>query len=122
MSHTPQECTHNWSSWLTEAHKQEDGVAYVLVRRCFGVAGAGHRPLGRWSWRVAWPSGDWGSLPVEGGLEVAFKRALAESPDAAAMAQLSCASGRWLLPTARSLPTAGPLATGSSDVFKRLPG
>jgi propionyl-CoA carboxylase beta chain len=59
--------------------------ASVLVRRCFGVAGAGHRPLGRWSYRVAWPSGDWGSLPVEGGLEVAFKRMLAESPDAAAL-------------------------------------
>jgi propionyl-CoA carboxylase beta chain len=59
--------------------------ASVLVRRCFGVAGAGHRPLGRWSYRIAWPSGDWGSLPVEGGLEVAFKRLLAESPDAAAL-------------------------------------
>ena len=59
--------------------------ASVLVRRCFGVAGAGHRPLGRWSYRVAWPSGDWGSLPVEGGLEVAFKRLLAQSPDAAAL-------------------------------------
>lgn len=59
--------------------------ASVLVRRCFGVAGAGHRPLGRWSYRIAWPSGDWGSLPIEGGLEVAFKRALAESPDAAAL-------------------------------------
>ena len=57
----------------------------MLVRRCFGVAGAGHRPLGRWSWRVAWPSGDWGSLPIEGGLEVAFKRMLASSPDAAAL-------------------------------------
>ena len=59
--------------------------ASVLVRRCFGVAGAGHRPLGRWSYRVAWPSGDWGSLPIEGGLEVAFKRILAESPDAAGL-------------------------------------
>jgi acetyl-CoA carboxylase carboxyltransferase component len=59
--------------------------ATVLVRRCFGVAGAGHRPLGRWSYRVAWPSGDWGSLPIEGGLEVAFKRLLASSPDAAAL-------------------------------------
>lgn len=59
--------------------------ASVLVRRCFGVAGAGHRPLGRWSYRFAWPSGDWGSLPVEGGLEVAFKRALETSPDAAAL-------------------------------------
>jgi acetyl-CoA carboxylase carboxyltransferase component len=52
--------------------------ASVLLRRVFGVAGAGHRPLGRASFRVAWPSGDWGSLPVEGGLEVAFKRVLAE--------------------------------------------
>ncbi len=59
--------------------------ASVLVRRCFGVAGAGHRPLGRWSYRIAWPSGDWGSLPIEGGLEVAFKRLLAESPDAVAL-------------------------------------
>jgi propionyl-CoA carboxylase beta chain len=66
---------------------EQSGVPWtsVLVRRCFGVAGAGHRPLGRWSRRVAWPSGDWGSLPVEGGLEVAFKRVLAESPDAAAL-------------------------------------
>jgi propionyl-CoA carboxylase beta chain len=55
--------------------------ASVLVRRCFGVAGAGHRPLGRWSYRIAWPSGDWGSLPIEGGLEVAFKRMLAEAGD-----------------------------------------
>ena len=59
--------------------------ASVLVRRCFGVAGAGHRPLGRWSYRVAWPSGDWGSLPIEGGLEVAFKRVLEQSPDAVAL-------------------------------------
>jgi acetyl-CoA carboxylase carboxyltransferase component len=27
--------------------------------------------------RVAWPSGDWGSLPLEGGVEAAFKGKLA---------------------------------------------
>jgi acetyl-CoA carboxylase carboxyltransferase component len=53
--------------------------ASVLVRRVFGVAGAAHRPHDRYGLRVAWPSGDWGSLPVEGGLEVAFKRLLAEA-------------------------------------------
>ncbi len=58
--------------------------ASVVLRRVFGVAGAGHRPHHRHGYRVAWPSGDWGSLPVEGGLEVAFKRRLAASPDAAA--------------------------------------
>jgi acetyl-CoA carboxylase carboxyltransferase component len=72
---------------LTAVEQSRVPWASVLVRRVFGVAGAGHRPLGRWSWRVAWPSGDWGSLPVEGGLEVAFKRALAQSPDAAALKQ-----------------------------------
>jgi propionyl-CoA carboxylase beta chain len=53
--------------------------ASVLVRRVFGVAGAAHRPHSRFTYRVAWPSGDWGSLPIEGGLEVAFKRMLAEA-------------------------------------------
>jgi acetyl-CoA carboxylase carboxyltransferase component len=52
--------------------------ASVLVRRAFGVAGAAHRNHARASFRVAWPSGDWGSLPIEGGLEVAFKRQLAD--------------------------------------------
>jgi acetyl-CoA carboxylase carboxyltransferase component len=58
--------------------------ASVLVRRVFGVAGAAHRNHERASYRIAWPSGDWGSLPIEGGLEVAFKRQLAgvEDPEA----------------------------------------
>jgi propionyl-CoA carboxylase beta chain len=57
--------------------------ASVLVRRAYGVAGGAHRPHHRHTYRIAWPSGDWGSLPVEGGLEVAFKRLLAEAgPDA----------------------------------------
>ena len=59
--------------------------ASVLVRRVFGVAGAGHRDHTRHGLRIAWPSGDWGSLPVEGGLEVAYKRALAEADDPAAL-------------------------------------
>jgi acetyl-CoA carboxylase carboxyltransferase component len=59
--------------------------ASVLVRRVFGVAGAGHRNHARYGYRIAWPSGDWGSLPVEGGLEVAYKRALAEADDPAGL-------------------------------------
>jgi propionyl-CoA carboxylase beta chain len=55
--------------------------ASVIIRRVFGVAGAAHRPHHRYTYRVAWPSGDWGSLPIEGGLEVAFKRMLAEAGD-----------------------------------------
>ena len=55
--------------------------AELIVRRVYGVAGAGminrHR-VGR-SW--AWPSGDWGSLPVHGGVEAAFRARLASAAD-----------------------------------------
>ncbi|MDH3293229.1 MAG: methylmalonyl-CoA carboxyltransferase, partial [Acidimicrobiia bacterium] len=53
----------------------------VLVRKAFGVAGASNRKPGSSSMRMAWPSADWGSLPLEGGLEVAYKAELAASED-----------------------------------------
>jgi acetyl-CoA carboxylase carboxyltransferase component len=58
--------------------------AAVLVRKVFGVAGAGHAPHRRASVRYAWPSGEWGSLPIEGGVEAAYRRQLeaADDPDA----------------------------------------
>jgi acetyl-CoA carboxylase carboxyltransferase component len=57
----------------------------IILRRVFGVAGAAHRPHHRFTTRYAWPSGRWGSLPLEGGIEAAYKRHLAEAedPDAA---------------------------------------
>jgi acetyl-CoA carboxylase carboxyltransferase component len=58
--------------------------AELIVRRVYGVGGAGivnrHR-AGR-SW--AWPSGDWGSLPVRGGVEAAFRAHLQTAEDPAA--------------------------------------
>jgi acetyl-CoA carboxylase carboxyltransferase component len=55
--------------------------ACVVVRKAFGVAGASNSKPGEHSFRVAWPSGDWGSLPIEGGIEVAYKAELAGSDD-----------------------------------------
>ena len=49
----------------------------VVVRKAFGVAGAANRKPGATHFRYAWPSADWGSLPIEGGLEVAYKAELA---------------------------------------------
>ena len=40
----------------------------VIVRNVFGVAGAAHRNGSRYCTRYAWPSGRWGSLPLEGGI------------------------------------------------------
>ncbi|MGE4605564.1 MAG: carboxyl transferase domain-containing protein, partial [Myxococcota bacterium] len=53
----------------------------ILVRKAFGVAGAAHSSGARVQYRYAWPSGDWGSLPVEGGLEAAYKSQLEASDD-----------------------------------------
>jgi acetyl-CoA carboxylase carboxyltransferase component len=53
----------------------------IMVRRAFGVAGAGHGKTTGLNFRYAWPSADWGSLPLEGGIEAAYKRDLAASAD-----------------------------------------
>lgn len=56
----------------------------VLIRKCFGVAGAANSNATRLHYRFAWPSGDWGSLPMEGGIEAAFKSEIEAAPDPAA--------------------------------------
>lgn len=53
----------------------------IIMRRAFGVAGAAHANTAKLNLRYAWPSGDWGSLPLEGGIEAAFKRDLQASDD-----------------------------------------
>ncbi|MFP5461261.1 MAG: acyl-CoA carboxylase subunit beta [Gammaproteobacteria bacterium] len=56
----------------------------MIVRNAFGVAGAAHQPGGRLSLRYAWPSAYWGSLPLEGGIEAAYRAEIdaAEDPQA----------------------------------------
>ncbi|MFL2856114.1 MAG: acyl-CoA carboxylase subunit beta [Pseudohongiellaceae bacterium] len=44
-----------------------------IIRRCYGVAGGGHGRNGL-NLRYAWPSADWGSLPIEGGVQAAYRR------------------------------------------------
>jgi acetyl-CoA carboxylase carboxyltransferase component len=53
----------------------------VLIRKAFGVAGAAHQNHARLHYRYAWPSGDWGSLPVEGGIEAAYRAELEAASD-----------------------------------------
>ncbi|CAM4389543.1 acyl-CoA carboxylase subunit beta [Bordetella muralis] len=56
----------------------------ILVRKAFGVAAGGHQSAGRFNFRYAWPSAQWGSLPIEGGLEVAYKAEIEAAADAEA--------------------------------------
>jgi len=69
---------------ITAIYQARVPQAELILRRVYGVGGAGivnrHR-AGR-SW--AWPSGDWGSLPVQGGIEAAFRAELQQADDPAA--------------------------------------
>ena len=56
----------------------------VILRKAYGMAGSGHAPADRFRWRMAWPSGDWGSLPIAGGLEAAYRAELEGCDDPAA--------------------------------------
>jgi len=56
----------------------------IIVRNAFGVAAVVHQPADRFSMRYAWPSASWGSLPLEGGIEAAYRAEIeaAEDPQA----------------------------------------
>ncbi|MDA0339119.1 MAG: methylmalonyl-CoA carboxyltransferase, partial [Proteobacteria bacterium] len=59
----------------------------IIVKKAFGVAGAAHTNAERLRYRYAWPSADWGSLPIEGGIEAAYTAELAAADDPEAMLQ-----------------------------------
>ena len=58
----------------------------ILIRRCFGMAGALHAPKygEALNLRYAWPSARWGSIPIEGGVMAAHKAEIETAPDPAA--------------------------------------
>jgi acetyl-CoA carboxylase carboxyltransferase component len=56
----------------------------VIVRKCFGIGGGAHANNSRYSTRYAWPSANWGSMPIAGGLEASYRSELAAASDPAA--------------------------------------
>ncbi len=69
---------------LAAVYQAKIPQAEIILRRVYGVGGAGmvnrHRATRTW----AWPSGDWGSLPSKGGVEAAFRADLAKIEDPSA--------------------------------------
>jgi acetyl-CoA carboxylase carboxyltransferase component len=53
----------------------------IIIRNCFGVAGVVHQPANKFSMRYAWPSAYWGSLPLEGGIEAAYRAEIDATDD-----------------------------------------
>ena len=58
-------------------------VMTVVIRKCYGMAGMGTTDKNGVDLKIAWPSAEWGSLPVEGGVAAAYRRELEASPDPA---------------------------------------
>lgn len=69
---------------MNAIYKATVPLCSVIVRRAYGIAGSAMSNAENFQYRFAWPSGDWGSLPIEGGIEVAYKSEIeaAEDPTA----------------------------------------
>lgn len=79
-THAERTATMRWGVELAKAYfTTTTPIFSIVTRRCFGVAGGvmlgGREP---YNFQVAWPSGAWGSLPLEGGIEVAHRHELRE--------------------------------------------
>ncbi|MEL7153920.1 MAG: carboxyl transferase domain-containing protein, partial [Pseudomonadota bacterium] len=70
---------------LSAIHQATVPWCSIIIRKAFGVAGGAQIVHDGYRYRYAWPSGDWGSLPVEGGIEAAYKSDLAASDDPEAL-------------------------------------
>lgn len=66
---------------MNDVYRSSVPWASVIIRKAYGVAGAAMSNHSRYQYRFAWPSGDWGSLPMEGGVEVAYRSELRASDD-----------------------------------------
>jgi acetyl-CoA carboxylase carboxyltransferase component len=84
---------------LTAVYQARVPWCTIIIRKVFGVAGAGHQNHTRFHYRYAWPSADWGSLPIEGGVEAAYRAELDAAPDREALlAQISARLNRMRSP------------------------
>ena len=72
--------TMRWGVELTKAYfATTTPIFSVITRRAFGVAGGVMLEARDPMHRVAWPSGQWGSLPLDGGIEVGHRFELSEA-------------------------------------------
>ncbi len=69
---------------MNAIYKASVPLCSVVVRRAYGIAGSAMSNAETFQYRFAWPSGDWGSLPIEGGIEVAYKSEIEAAEDPAA--------------------------------------
>jgi len=69
---------------MNAIYKATVPLCSVVLRRAYGIAGSAMSNADLYQYRYCWPSGDWGSLPIAGGLEVAYKSEIEAAEDPAA--------------------------------------
>ena len=82
----------------------------VVIRKCYGMAGMGATDKNGLDFKIAWPSAEWGSLPIEGGVAAAFRReieAARRSQGARARDRGGAARGRLAVPDRRGVRRRG---------------
>jgi acetyl-CoA carboxylase carboxyltransferase component len=69
---------------MAAVYQAQTPILPVVIRKAYGLAGSAMFNPTKTRWRYCWPSGDWGSLPMAGGIEAAYKRQLeaADDPEA----------------------------------------
>lgn len=58
-------------------------IVSVVTRKCYGMGGAVGLDTYGLDFKIAWPSGEWGSLAVEGGVRAEYRREIESAPDPA---------------------------------------
>jgi acetyl-CoA carboxylase carboxyltransferase component len=66
---------------MAAVYQAQTPILPVVIRKAYGLAGSAMFNPTKTRWRYCWPSGDWGSLPMAGGIEAAYKRQLEASDD-----------------------------------------
>ncbi|MBS0482283.1 MAG: methylmalonyl-CoA carboxyltransferase [Proteobacteria bacterium] len=66
---------------MNAVYKASVPLCCMVIRRAYGIAGSAMSNADAFQYRFAWPSGDWGSLPIEGGIEVAYKAEIEAAED-----------------------------------------
>ncbi|HVZ10113.1 acyl-CoA carboxylase subunit beta [Rhodopila sp.] len=66
---------------ISAIHQSTVPWAAIIIRNVFGVGGGAHVPHTQTPVRYAWPSGNWGSLPLEGGVEAAYRAEIDAADD-----------------------------------------
>lgn len=69
---------------MSAMYQAQVPICAIVMRKAYGLAGSAMFNPSRAKVRFCWPSGDWGSLPIDGGVEAAFRRELETHPDPAA--------------------------------------